>query len=299
MWFKNISPFRIAMNGLSAAKLAEELAKHPLTEPGAMDAASYGFVPDGDGGMVYSQNDCMLIAFAASEKLLPSSVVKEATAKRAAEIEEQQGFKLGRKQMRELAEQIAYELLPRAFVRTRVTRAWIDAANRWLFVDSGTASKAEELVEALSRALPDIGIKLLRTNQTPSPCMTNWISCADTVPSSFTVDMDAELRAVDDSGAKVRHVSRALDGSDTAEQITAGMMAFKLGMTWQDRVSFVLDDAGRIKRLHFLDIVKDNADEAESAEEQMAIDFTIMTGEVAALMDDLVDALGGEMEDAK
>ncbi len=249
--------------------------------------------------MVYSGNGCMLIAFAASEKILPASVVKDAVAKRAVELEEQLGFKPGRKQLRELKEQIIDELLPRAFVSTRVTRAWIDSANGWLFVDSGTASKVEDVVAALSRALPDVSIKRLRTNQAPSSCMTNWISCADTVPSSFTVDMDAELRAVDDSGAKVRHVSRALDGSDTAEQITSGMMAYKLGMTWQDRVSFVLDDAGRIKRLHFLDIVKDSADEAESAEEQMAIDFTIMTGKVAALIDDLVDALGGEMEDAK
>lgn len=299
MWFKNISPFRIDMNGITAATVAEELAKRPLTEPGAIDAESRGFVPASVDSMVYSHNGCMLIAFSVSEKLLPASVVKEATAKRAVEIEEQQGFKLGRKQMRELAEQVAFELLPRAFVRTRVTRAWIDADNRWLFVDTGTASKAEELAEALGRALPDISIKLLRTNQSPSSCMTNWMSCDDTVPHGFTVDMDAELRAQDDSGAKVRHVSHALDGTDTAEQISAGMMAYKLGMTWQDRVSFVLDDAGRIKRLHFLDIIKENADEAESAEEQMAIDFTIMTGEVAALMADLVDALGGEMADAK
>ncbi len=33
MWFKNISPFRIDMHGITAATVSEELAQYPLTEP--------------------------------------------------------------------------------------------------------------------------------------------------------------------------------------------------------------------------------------------------------------------------
>jgi len=68
-------------------------------------------------------------------------------------------------------------------------------------------------------------------------------------------------------------------------------------MTWGDRISFVLNEKLQVKRLSFLDILKEQADsQAENADERFDIDFTLMTGEVARLLDDLLEALGGELE---
>ncbi len=64
--------------------------------------------------------------------LLPTTVVNQVTRARAAEIEEQQGYKPGRKQLKELKEQVTEELLPRAFSNRRDTRVWIDPDNGWL-----------------------------------------------------------------------------------------------------------------------------------------------------------------------
>ena len=41
-------------------------------------------------------------------------------------IEEQQGYKPGRKQMKQIKEAVTDELLPRAFALRRHTFAWID-----------------------------------------------------------------------------------------------------------------------------------------------------------------------------
>ena len=66
-------------------------------------------------------------------------------------------------------------------------------------------------------------------------------------------------------------------------------------MTWNDRISFVLDDNLQIKRLAFLDILKEQADgQADNEDERFDLDFTLMSGEVAQLLDDLLAALGGE-----
>lgn len=55
----------------------------------------------------------------------------------------------------------------------------------------------------------------------------------------------------------------------------------------------------QIKRLTFLDILKDAADgQAENEDERFDIDFTLMSGELARLLDDLVVALGGEQAEA-
>ena len=66
-------------------------------------------------------------------------------------------------------------------------------------------------------------------------------------------------------------------------------------MTWGDKISFVLDDKLQLKRLSFLDILKESTDgQAENEEERFDLDFALMTGELAHLLDDLTAALGGE-----
>ena len=69
----------------------------------------------------------------------------------------------------------------------------------------------------------------------------------------------------------------------------------RLAMTWNDRISFVLNDNLQLKRISFLDILKEQADaQAENEDERFELDFTLMTGEIARLLDDLLEALGGE-----
>ena len=91
----------------------------------------------------------MLLMLGTEKKLLPASVINQVTKARAAEIEEQQGFKPGRKQMKELKEQVTDELLPRAFSIRRDTRVWIDPVNGWLVVDSSSPAKADEILKLL------------------------------------------------------------------------------------------------------------------------------------------------------
>jgi recombination associated protein RdgC len=124
--------------------------------------------------------------------------------------------------------------------------------------------------------------------------MTDWVAAGE-APAGFTIDQDLELRAVEEGKATVRYVRHNLEGKEIQDHIAAGKVATRLGMTWNDRVSFVLDEEFQIKRLAFLDILKEQSEaQAEAADEQFDIDFALMSGELARLLADLVDALGGE-----
>jgi recombination associated protein RdgC len=93
----------------------------------------------------------------------------------------------------------------------------------------------------------------------------------------------------------VRYVKHSLEGEEIRQHIEAGKVVTRLAMTWNDRISFVLDDNLQIKRLAFLDILKEQADgQADNEDERFDIDFTLMSGEVAQLLDDLLGSLGGE-----
>lgn len=84
-------------------------------------------------------------------KLLPASVVKQFADDRAKLIEENEGRKVGRKEMRELREAMTIELLPRAFIRRRTTYGWIDPVNGWLVIYAAAPAKAEEFLEHLRK----------------------------------------------------------------------------------------------------------------------------------------------------
>ncbi len=295
MWFKNLSVYRLPANlSLDLAKLEESLARNALQPCGNMDKESQGWVsPRGDDRLLHVLNHQVLIALGVEQKLLPGSIVTQFANDRATEIEEQQGYKLGRKQMRELKDQITDELLPRAFVRRRVTHAWIDPVNGWLVVDAATPLKAEELLERLNKTLDDLPVRTLHTERSPSAAMTEWLQAGE-APAGFTIDRDLELCAADDGKATVRYVRHALEGEEIQQHIAAGKTATKLAMTWNDRISFVLGEQLQIKRLAFLDILKENSEQGDNADEQFDIDFTLMTGEAAKLLADVVEALGGE-----
>lgn len=295
MWFKNLAVYRLpAKTQLDIPGLEEQLAKLTLQPCGAMDRETLGWVsPRGDERLLHVVNGQVMIALGMEQKLLPSSVVNQIAQEKAEEIAEQQGYQVGKKQMRELKEQVTDELLPRAFSRRRITWAWIDPVNGWLVVDAASPAKAEVVLEALSKTVTDLPVKTLHLERSPGAAMTDWL-LANEAPAGFSIDQDLELRVPDETRATVRYVRHDLEGEEIREHISAGKQATKLGMTWADRVSFVLGEQMEIKRLTFLDILKEQSEQGENADEQFDIDFALMSGEVAKLLADLVDALGGE-----
>lgn len=295
MWFKNLAVYRLPAGlKLDLPALEDKLATQTLQPCGNMDRERLGWVsPRGDERLLYVLNQQVLIALGVESKLLPAAVVNQVAEEKAEEIAEQQGFKLGKKQMRELKEQVTDELLPRAFVRRHSTHAWIDPVNGWFVVDAATPAKAEMLLEALSKSVDDLPVKSLHTERSPAAAMTEWL-LANEAPAGFTIDRDLELRVPDETRATVRYVRHDLEGEEIREHIAAGKQATKLALTWADRISLVLGEDLVVKRLAFLDLLKEQVEQGESADEQFDIDFALMTGEVAKLLADLVVALGGE-----
>ncbi|MGR3906551.1 recombination-associated protein RdgC [Burkholderia sp. SR8] len=300
MWFKNLQLHRLpAPWAVTADQMEKWLAPHAFQPGTSIEMQRVGWAsPRDDGALVYSINRQMLLVFRSEKKLLPASVVNQVAKARALEIEEQQGFKVGRKQLRELKEQVTDELLPRAFSIRRDTRVWIDTANGWLVIDAAAQALADEVRSLLVKsidALPLAGVHLARS---PVASMTDWLLSGE-APGGFTVDQDAELRSSGEGGATVRYVGHALEASDMRRHIEAGKQCMRLAMTWDDRISFVLTPSLTIKRVTPLDVLKEAADPtAQNDDERFDSDVTLMTGELARMLTSLVDSLGGEQHDS-
>ena len=66
-------------------------------------------------------------------------------------------------------------------------------------------------------------------------------------------------------------------------------------MTWNERVSFVLTDMAQVKKIKLLDVVLDGVQENGKDDDGFDADAAIVTGELSALIPDLLEALGGEL----
>lgn len=296
MWFKNLQIYRIpAPWAISSEQLEGFLAKQAFAECSSLEMQSQGWISPRDNGMlVHTVNRQMILALGTEKKLLPATVINQVTKARAAEIEEQQGFAPGRKQLKDLKEQVTDELLPRAFSIRRTTWVWIDPVNGWLVVDASSPAKAEEVLKLLLASVDKLQVAGLRTVHSPLTSMTDWL-VADEAPSGFTVDQDTELRATGEGKATVRYVRHTLEADDVRRHIAAGKQCTRLALTWADRVSFVLTEGLAIKRIAPLDVIKEESDvTSKNDDERFDSDLVLMTGELNKLLGDLVFSLGGE-----
>lgn len=298
MWFKNLRLYRLpAPWDISLTTLEAALARYPFAPCGSFDTQSKGWVaPWRDGSLVYSQQRHWLLSLRTEQKLLPASIINELAAERADEIAVQQGYAPGRKQRREIKERVTEELLPRALARRRSIHVWIDPLNGWLGIDAASPARADEVLELLGKSLDNLPLALVKTDLSPTTAMADWLAAGEG-PDGFTIDRDCELKSMMEDKAVVRYVRHPLDGEEIRDHLAAGKQPTRLALTWDERISFVLTETMDIKRLAFLDVLKEQAEgETLLEDEQFAADFALMAGELSRFIPELLAALGGEQD---
>ena len=227
------------------------------------------------------------------QRVLPGSVVKRRIDELAQKIEETTGRKPGRKQTKELKEQALMELLPMAFTKQSSLQVWLAPQERLLMLDTGSTSKADEVISLLVDAVPGLSVHQLHTETNPATAMAEWLVSAE-APASFSVDRECELKSSDEMKSVVRYARHPLDIDEVRAHIVQGKQPTRLAMTWAGRVSFLLTETLQLKKIEFQDVVFEGRGDGDHKDESFDADAAIATGELIQLIPDLVEALGGE-----
>jgi recombination associated protein RdgC len=305
--FKTASFFRIAtdfvMPPLDAFE--EALQATRFVPCGATQAESNGWVPPRGPksiSMLESIGGQIILKLCTERRPLPASAVKAAVDEMIEKYKEETGQeRVGSKIKKEFKEQAIFELLPRAFTKRSTTLLWLDPVNHFLVVDTGSLSGADKivtfLIEALSEipgSLPGLGVKPVLTTMSATASMAHWLSSRE-APVGFTVDRDCELKMPDDQKSTVRYSRHTLEIDEVAEHIAAGKVPTQLALTWSDRISFVLTETAQVKKLKLLDVVLDGVQDGGKDDDGFDTDAAILTGELTAMLPDLIEALGSEI----
>lgn len=293
--FKSAIVYRITRGWIpDLAAIEKSLNRNKFTPCGATQARSCGFIePRGEahGPMVESIGRQWMITLCTETKKVPASTVQQHLIERLKMIEANTGRKPGKKETKEIKEEIVLQLLPQAFPQQGITKVWIDPENGFLVVDAGSQGKADAALNEMSTAIDGLSVALVSTAESPAACMAYWLKTQEG-PNNFSVDRECELKATDESKSVVRYGRHALDIAEVQEHIDSGKMPTRLAMTWDDRVSFILTENLQIKKITFLDTVMEGAAEENGGYDA---DVAIATGELEKLFPDLFEALGGEV----
>lgn len=300
MFFRNIRIFRFTRPiEISAEQLEAKLQADAFKPCGPQEQNRRGWcTPLGKHSeqLVHAANGDLLICLQQQERILPGPVVSEFVDERIEAIEIEQGRKVRRKERIEIKEQVILEMLPQAFPRNRKTYAYLSPRNGYLIVDAATAKAAEDFCSVLRLTLGSLPVRPVSVNHSPAFTFTGWLQESIDRPSQIELGADCWMADPAQDGGKV--IARGLDlnSDEVRNHLDSGMQATKLAITWDDNVSFVLDESLAITRLRFGEAIQEqlNDVDADDAVTRFDAEFCLMALELERMIPALLNALGGE-----
>lgn len=290
---KNLILFRVDPSQMGDSyELEADLRRAPFVPTAPTQQLSAGWVPPRDianGPLVERSGRHWLAQLAIEQRSVPGKTLEKWVDEQAKIIEGHTGRKPGKKERKALKEQALFELLPRAFPRRADVLVWIDPEAGILAVDTGSISRADLVVEAFvqSTSRP---VGYLETAFAPARVMSNWL-IDGVAGDGFAIDNECELKGGEGASPTVRYKNHELDSEVMAAHIGEGKLPTKLALTYNGRVSFMLDDQGQLKKIQMLDsaVIGSSPEGADAFDGSLAL----ATGELSLLISSLIEALGG------
>lgn len=297
MWIKNLITF-VGDNdfAISAASLDEALRDNQCQPCGSQSLRTEGFVPPVKGReeMVYQVDGFILFAYQETTRLLPGPVVKEMLDEKVEQLQEEEGRKVGRKEKADLKEQIIFELMPRAFTRSRRTSVVIDTERNRIMVDSASAARAEEAVACLRKALGSLPVAYPAPDFAPYTSFSNWLRDTKLLPEGFTLGDRCELKGTKDEGSALKFISVDLGQEEYLAHLETGMVATRVNLAFHDHLELDVNDKLEIKRIKALDLLQENIDalDADDEVEELQARISLQGNSLRGIVDGLFNYFG-------
>jgi recombination associated protein RdgC len=292
MWFKSVSAYRLAADfHFERTSFTEGLEKAVLKPIGPLEPFRKGFVsPFGSDSevLLHESSQCALLELGGRERLLPSSVVKDAMESKIKAIRERTGRNPGKKQREQIKDEVMLDLLPRAFIKPSRQAAYIDLELKMLIVDAATDKPAESIITQLREGLGSFVAEPVQTEESVSAMLSAWL-VAGKCAGPFELGDECELKDPVDTGCAIKAKRHDLSVEEIREHVRTGKKVSQLALIYDNRLSFVLDEKFKIRKLKFLDIILDEIKDTagEDAAAELDTRFTLMSLEFRRLIGSL------------
>lgn len=281
MWFKNVRVYKLSApltTDLSVLETA--LAEFKFTPCTGQEALRTGFsfpLHPSIKQYCHQQQQKWFFAVKRQEKVLPAAVVNEELQPKIEAAEQEQGRSLSRKEKQALKEDLIQSLLPRAFSRSQLTQGYYDAEHQWLVINTSSASKAEDVLALLRKALGSLPALPWLDNHKLNTHLQLWLQ-HKALPGNFQPGSEVELKAPDEDGAKVRFSNHLLSADEVQTHLQDKLVT-RINLQQAEGLGLTVTDDGGIKQLSYPDSLTEHNDELgwEDLIARLDADLLLMT----------------------
>jgi recombination associated protein RdgC len=300
MWFRNARPYKLPGRlGIVASELSQRLSKRPFQPCRPSQPISSGWVPalsDEANDYVHKSGNYWLIRLQREERLLPASVVRSEVNARVQEIQTGQGRRVQRKERLDIVDEVTQDLMPRAFTKSQYLEALINDREGWVWVNTASAARAEDLLSLLREALGNLPVVIPNTQKSPVIVMSQWVLNGG-LPEGLSLGGDADFEDPQEEGGVVRVRGMYLESDEIRSHIESGKQVVRLALSWQDQVDFLLDKDLSFRRIRFSDELKRIHEEIhEDVLARRDADCLLMGETLETLRNAIIKPLGGLTE---
>lgn len=263
----------------------EQLASQSFTPCGQFEHQSSGFSPVRGANRVHSINDQVMLSYTIEKKSIPASVIKRHAQAIVDEIKSKEGRTVGRAERNIIKDEVTNRLIVQAIPVAKDIRVWIDPNKGILAAETTSGEVMAGISMALRKAMGGLTEVPFASSAetTPASLMSQWL--LNSAPSELTIESAARLENND--GEQIQYRCIDLDKDDIKDRILSGMLVTRIGMTFQDRITFDWHASGILSGIKPLDLIEERIGEEVTELEADAIEdatFLIMTDEIGALV---------------
>ncbi len=300
MWFRNARPYNLPGRlGIDASELSQRLSRRPFQPCRPSQAVSSGWVAalsDDATDFVHKSGDYWLIRLQREERLLPASVIRSEVNSRIQEIQTGQGRRVQRKERLDIVDEVTQDLMPRAFTKSQYLEALINDREGWVWVNTASAGRAEDLLSLLREGLGNLPVAIPDTQKSPVIVMSQWLLNGG-LPEGMSLGGDVDLEDPQEEGGVVRVRGMYLESDEIRRHIESGKQVVRLALSWQDQIDFGVDKDLSLRRIRFSDELKGvNEELHEDVLARRDADCLLMGETLSTLQSAIAKTFGGISE---
>lgn len=289
MWFNNALIYQYELD--ESTDLADLLSQDAMKPCPPHARFIYGWLPAIAGEFIHEVAGSALLCMGKEERLLPRGVINKLLAERVEALETQRGYAVKRAEKGQIAEDLEFELLPKAFCMQKRTLAMIDTVSKRLIINASSANQAAQLTSLLRKSVPGMSIVPLQHVGNLSVLFAQWIIDPASLPVNFQLASDCLLFSLEDDKKRFNCKGYELPAEEILTLLSQGLAAAEISVIWNERIQFTLTHELTFKRLKCLDYLVDDFSEIRELDEeyeQQDASLTLLSGELRLMINDLL-----------
>jgi recombination associated protein RdgC len=293
MWYKNLRLYHLNQDiQPNETELQAKLEQNAFKPCGPQELARSGWIapnPAVPDALCHISQGLIALAAREQERLLPRTVVKEELEKRISALEDAEARRVYRKEKKALQDEIIFDLMPKAFTRSRTHRLFISPQDRLIFVDASSESKAELLLSLLRESLGSLQVTPVAGKYEARNLLTQWLASGRCAP--FELGEECELCDNTNEKSRIKLKQFELTGEEIDDLLANGRSALQLAIKLPGRVSAIVHHDLSLKRLAYGDIIEQqqNDNRHDDAAAEFDATFTLMALELRHFVNALLE----------